>query len=42
MVMLERWSLMEGEWSSHRGGQLGGRIVVTEVVSIMEGAWSCY
>ena len=29
MVMLQRWSLMEGEWSYYRGGQFkGGRIVI--------------
>ena len=44
MVILQRWSLMEGEWSCYRGGQFnGGRIVmlryVTEVVSLMEGEW---
>ena len=27
MVMLQRWSLMEGEWSCYTGGQFkGGRI----------------
>ena len=37
MVMLQRWSLMEGEWSCYRGGQFnGGRTVITEVVSLME------
>ena len=30
MVMLQRWSLMEGEWLSHRGG------------SLVEGEWLCY
>ena len=24
MVMLQRWSLMEGEWSCYRGGQFNG------------------
>ena len=29
MVMLQRWSLMEGEWSFYRGGQFnGGRMVM--------------
>ena len=29
MVMLQKWSLMEGEWSSYRGGELnGGRTVM--------------
>ena len=29
MVMLQRWSLMEGEWSFYRGGQFnGGRKVM--------------
>ena len=36
MVMLQRWSLMEGEWSGRM------RIIVTEVASLMEGEWSCY
>ena len=30
MVMLQRWSLMEGEWSFYRGGQFNG------------GRWLCY
>ena len=30
MVMLQKWSLMEGEWSC------------TEVESLMEGEWFCY
>ena len=31
MVMLEKWSLMEGEWSCYRGGQFnGGRIVMLQ------------
>ena len=29
MVMLQRWSLMEGEWSCYRCGQFnGGRMVM--------------
>ena len=29
MVMLQRWSLMVGEWSFYRGGQFnGGRMVM--------------
>ena len=24
MVMLQRWSLMEGEWSCYRGGKFNG------------------
>ena len=29
MVMLLRWSLMEGEWSFYRGGQINeGRMVM--------------
>ena len=24
MVMLQRWSLMDGEWSCYRGGQFNG------------------
>ena len=32
---------MEGEWSFYRGGQFnGGRMVVTEFISLMEGEWS--
>ena len=43
MVMLQRWSLMEGEWSCYRVGQFnGGRMVMfKEVVSLMEGERSC-
>ena len=39
--MLQRWSLMEGEWSCYRSGQFnGGRMVMfTEVESLMEGEW---
>ena len=34
---------MDGEWSCYGGGQFNvGRIVVTEVASLMEGEWSCY
>ena len=34
---------MDGEWSCYGGGQFnGGRIVVTEVASLMEEEWSCY
>ena len=36
MVMLQRWSLMEGEWSFHRGGQFNGGRKVCYVVSLME------
>ena len=29
MVMLQKWSLMEGEWSCYRGGKFsGGRMVL--------------
>ena len=29
MVMLQKWSLMEGEWSCYRGGKFnGGRMVM--------------
>ena len=29
MVMLQKWSLMEGEWSCYRAGQFnGGRMVM--------------
>ena len=31
MVMLQRWSLMEGEWLSYTG-----------VVSLVVGEWLCY
>ena len=31
MVMLQRWSLMKGEWLSYTG-----------VVSLVEGEWLCY
>ena len=44
MVMLQRWSLMEGEWSFYRGGQFdGGRMVMLGkwLVSLMEGERSC-
>ena len=35
MVMLQRWSLMEGEWLSYRGGQFsGGRMVMLERWSV--------
>ena len=34
---------MEEEWLCYRGGQFnGGRIDVTKVASLMEGACSCY
>ena len=40
--MTEAASLME-EWSCYGDGQFnGGKMVITEVVSLMEGAWSCY
>ena len=33
---------MDGEWSCYGGGQFsGGRIVVTELASLMEEEWSC-
>ena len=39
MVMLQRWSLMEGEWLYYRGDHFnGGKMVVTEVASLMERA----
>ena len=42
MVMLQKWSLMEGEWSCYRGGKFnGGRSFVTEAACLMEGDWSC-
>ena len=31
MVMLQRWSLMEGEWSCYGGGRFnGGRMVMLQ------------
>ena len=50
MVMLQKWSLMKGEWSFYRGGKFNeGRMAlwrenghITEVVTSMEGKWSCY
>ena len=34
---------MEGEWLCYGGDQFnGGRMVVMEVASLMEGAWSFY
>ena len=43
MVMLQRWSFMEGEWLYYRGGQFnGGRMVVTKDTCLMEGEWSFY
>ena len=31
MVMLQKWSLMEGEWSCYRGGKFnGGRMVLLQ------------
>ena len=41
--MLQRWSLMEGEWSRYRGGQFNARrmVMLLEVVSLMEGPRSC-
>ena len=43
MVMLQKWSPMEGEWSSYRGGQFNaGRMVMLQRWSLMDGEWSCY
>ena len=40
MVMLQQWSLMEGEWKTYGGGQFsGGRVMNGNLV---EGQWSCY
>ena len=34
---------MEEEWSFYTGGHFnGGRMVVTEMASLIEGEWSCY
>ena len=42
MVMLQRWSLTEGEWSCYRSGhQWRENGQVTDVVSLLEGEWSC-
>ena len=43
MIILQRWSLMEGEWSCYRSGhQWRENGHFTEVASLMEGEWSCY
>ena len=35
MVILQRWSLMEGEWSSYRRGKFnGGRMVLLQKRSV--------
>ena len=35
MVMLQQWSLVEGEWLSYGGGQFsGGRMVMLQRLSI--------
>ena len=35
MVMLQRWSLMEGKWLSYRGGQFsGGRMAMLQWWSV--------
>ena len=42
MVMLQRWSVQDGEWSCYGGGQFnGGRMVMLQKRSLMEGE-SCY
>ena len=34
---------MEREWSFYGGGQFnGGRMVMLQVASLIEGEWSCY
>ena len=34
---------MKREWSCYGGGQFkGGRMILTEVVSLMKRVWSCY
>ena len=41
--MLQRWSLMEGEWSFYRGAQFNGvRMVMLRRWTVMEGEWLCY
>ena len=43
MVMLQRWLLMEGEWSCYRSGhQWRENGHVTEVASLKEGERSSY
>ena len=44
MVMLaEVASLKKREWSCYRGGHFnGGRMVMLQKWSLMEGEWSCY
>ena len=48
IVMLQTWSVNgRGQFNVGRKVMLvgqfnGGRMVVTEVVSLMEGEWSCY
>ena len=33
---------MEGEWSCFRGGHFnGGKMVMLQVVTLLEGEWSC-
>ena len=35
MVILQKWSLMDGEWSCYRGGKFNrGRMVIIDVASI--------
>ena len=41
MVMLQRWSLMEGEWLSYGVVRLVEENgYITEVITLMEGKWS--
>ena len=43
MVMLQKWSLMEGKWSCYRNGhQWRENGHVTEVASLKEREWFCY
>ena len=41
--MLQRWTLMEGEWSRYRSGHFnGGRMVMLQRWSLMDREWSSY
>ena len=43
MIMLERWSVSWRENGCYRGSQFNGkRMIMLEVVSLMEGEWLCY
>ena len=43
MVILQKWLLMEGEWSCYRRGKFkGGTMVMLQRWSLMEEEWSYY